>query len=1067
MTNYLPQGYKLNSPRGEYTIEAVIGRGATAVAYIASFDSGNGLISKRILKECYPSYITINRTESGALLCETRHESKFSEIKNQFAESGATQNNIRNVPGLTNLIPPILDRIYANNTVYLDVMNFDGETWDNKKDLSLIEKMRICLSVAKAVKRIHESNHLCLDLKPSNVLVLDTTSANDDVVHFIDFDSIRKKTDIGFGNSLSFTEMWAAPEQSNPYGYSSISEATDIYTIGELVFWSVFGRHSKPNEHRAFSVYPFDEAGSVDSELNRKSIRDILTELFRNTLRSSVRNRYQTVSSVIDGLEKLVSELNQKEYLVCHPISQNELFVGRDDEIKEIAEVLKHHKTVYVCGIGGIGKTTLVRNYCTNNEKQYDAILFLRYAESLISTFADDNQVQIHSMSMGDGESPKEYFDRKLRCLNRLYANSRLLIVLDNYDGQIDSDFKLVINGNWQTIIVTRQAPASNSMPIVYVDSVKNKECLYQLFEANLGRKILDTEHGFVDTIFERVANHTLIIELIAKQVMNSRLSIEKAAELVSEHGFAHMAVEKVDIVKDQDAFYATISDIITAVFDATRLSREKTSVLKLLSLFKCVGVSEDIIQELFGFDSKDTFNELHREGWLIIEELNIKLHPVISETVGIWEWADELQEMLLDVFKKLFKYLKLEEEKEEYPKKLSRLNSKMKEVYEKNPRLLKFMKKVFVGNDYVKEAAFERMLRGESYKPADQDQLQKYVDVATALIEGCQNLGNIKHTAIYKDLLFRTIISTPRYKDEYILEKSMELLNDDDCSNGVAILKLYDLVVSIYCERYDFSNAWAIISNAEHFVKHQRDKHLHALYYDLISTYYDGKLNGSYDAAADDEEKMLSLLLNALDQSIRYMKKSNHYDRHLWLSRFYLSKANVLIRSCPEKKDEIDEILTAAKRLLEENTLPYSELRCDYNMSRAWYYTLVEPYYKGMIEFAQEAYKIGKETFKTGLDLIEKYIVPLANMLLEWKLYDESAKWLSMGVRACEEEADVIPYIRKRMELLSYMLDVYIEAENKDKCRELVSQIDELNAQNKEYGIKIDISEELRNYIQ
>ena len=32
MTNYLHQGYKLNSPRGEYTIEAVLGRGATAIA---------------------------------------------------------------------------------------------------------------------------------------------------------------------------------------------------------------------------------------------------------------------------------------------------------------------------------------------------------------------------------------------------------------------------------------------------------------------------------------------------------------------------------------------------------------------------------------------------------------------------------------------------------------------------------------------------------------------------------------------------------------------------------------------------------------------------------------------------------------------------------------------------------------------------------------------------------------------------------------------------------------------------------------------------------------------------
>ena len=1067
MTNYLPQGYKLNSPRGEYTIKSVLGRGATAIAYIASFDSGNGLISDRVLKECYPSYVNITRAESGDLICESRHEGKFGEIKRQFEISGATQNDIRNIPGLTNLVPPILDRIHTNNTVYLDVMNFDGETWENKKDLSLLEKIRICLSVAKAVKRVHESDHLCLDLKPSNILVLDTTSATDDVVHFIDFDSIRKKTSIDFGNSLSFTEVWAAPEQSNPFGYSSISEATDIYTLGELVFWSVFDRHSKPSEHRAFSTYPFDEADCSGNELSRKTIKDLLSKLFKNTLRSSVKNRYQSVDSVIDALEEVVAELDQTEYLVCHPIASSELFVGRDDELKEIAVSLDRHKTVYVCGIGGIGKTTLVRNYCANNADHFDAILFLRYAESLISTVTDDNQVQIHSVSKGDEETPKEYFERKLRCLNRLYAKSRLLVVIDNYEGKNDSDLKPLLNGNWQTIVVTRQAPVSNSMPVIQVESVKDRQYLYQLFEANLERKILDNEYGCVNTILDRVANHTLIVELIAKQVMNSRLSIESAVELVQKHGFAHMAVEKIDIIKDQDEFYATISDIITAVFDATKLSQAKIAALKLLSLFNCVGVSEEIIQELLEFDSKDIFNELHREGWLILEKSTIKLHPVISETVSIWKWTSELQEMLLSVFKKLFKYLKLEEEKEEYPKKLSRLHSMMKEAYEKNPRLLKFMKKVFIKDDYVKEVAFERMMRGESYEPADQEQLQKYVEVSTALIEGCQNLGYIKHSALFKDLLFRTVISTPRYKEEYILKKSTELLNDEKCTNGVAVLKLYDLVVSIYCERCDFTNAWVFISNAEYFVKHQRDKHLYSLYYDLIATYYNEKLNGAYDAATDDEEEMLSLLLNALEQSIRYMKKSNHLDRNLWLSRFYLSKATVLIRSYPENKEEIDEILTAAKHLLEQNTLPYSELRCEYNMSRAWYYTLVEPYYKGMTEFAQEAYKIGKETFKTGLDLIDKYLVPFADMLSRWKLYDESVKWLSIGVRVCEEAADIIPYIRKKMELISHILDVYMEAENMDKCREFVSQIDALNIQNLEYGIKIDIPDELRNAIK
>lgn len=1064
MSHYLPIGYKIKDRNRmcEYTVKGILGRGASTIAYLTDFLDDSGCSSERILKEYCPSAITITREDNGALLCDESCFSKYQEGLVRFRNSGSLQNNLRQRTCLKNETPPLQRIFEANNTCYLDVVPFAGRTLDKMESLTLLERMKICLTVAKVIEQYHENGLLYLDLKPENIFVL-TNAAGEavtDLVVLIDFDSVIEKDKVTFGKSLSFTKSWAAPEQINPHGFQKISEATDVYALGELVFWCVFGRHSKDEEHRSFSTYAFDDA--INYQAQRK-----LTEFFHNTLRSSPYNRWKTIGLGVDLLQDVVQSLTDKEYLVCRSIARDEVFVGRDEQVIEISDALEKNKTVYVCGMGGIGKTTLVRNYCAGIENQYDAILYLHYTESLIATVTDDNQLQINTVAQDDSESPREYFERKLRRLNHLYANARLLIVLDNYEGEFDADLQRLTEGNWETIVVTRKIPAFNMAPIIQVEAIADPHALCRLFEANLGRKVSADEYGYLDTIFEQVAYHTLVIQLIARQVKCSRLTLEKAVELVRKHGFARMAVEKVDIVKDQSEIYAAISDIITALFDASQLSQPQILTLKLLSLFDCVGVSEDIVQELLRLKSKDVFNELNREGWLVLEKQNISLHPVVSETVRLWAWTDALQSMLLEALKKLFKYLKLEGEREEYPKKLSRLNVKLKEAYENNPYLLRLAKKVFVRNDYVREVALERIMRGESYEPAEHEQLQKRVDASVALLNGCKSLKNVRESAIYRDLLYQTIIVAPRYKEEYILEKSLELLSDKRGMGGIAVLKLYSIVVSVYCERRDFVEAWATIGRAERFVKHQRDKHIHALYYDLISTYYNEKLDGAYDVVSDEEEDMLSLLLDALEQSIRSMKKSNHFDKELWLSRFLLSKANVLIRSYPEKKDEIDGILITIKQLLEENTLPYSQLRCDYNMSRAWYYTLVEPSYKGMYEFAGEAYKIGKDTFKTGLDFIDVYIVPVANMLLEWNLYEESVKWLLIAVQVCEKEPYVIPYIRKQMDLLSYMLDVYLKADDREKCRDLVKQIDAMNDQNTEYGVCVEISNEIRDALQ
>ena len=296
MTHYLPNGHTIKDPKlsCEYTIKGVLGRGASTIAYLADYSDGAGYTSERILKEYYPISLDIARGSSGELICAGSVAEKFIEGLARYKNGGALQNDLRKRACLKNETPP-LQRIFdANNTCYLDVVPFEGRTFDKFGTFTLHERLKICLAVAKLINQYHKEGYLYLDLKPENVFVLSNAAGEvvTDMVVLIDFDSVMKKDQVAFGKSLSFTKSWAAPEQINPHGFRKISEATDIYAIGELVFWSVFNRHSTEEERRGFSSYTFDD--TIRYTAQRK-----LSDLFHSTLRSSPRNRFSSLLPVV------------------------------------------------------------------------------------------------------------------------------------------------------------------------------------------------------------------------------------------------------------------------------------------------------------------------------------------------------------------------------------------------------------------------------------------------------------------------------------------------------------------------------------------------------------------------------------------------------------------------------------------------------------------------------------------------------------------------------------------------------------------------------------------------
>ena len=632
----LNNGYIFNADGRQYTVIEQLGSGAYTVAYLAECSNGE-LVTKCILKEYAP---------------HNNYDIEFGKAR--FIASGKMQNTIRQKSVLTNQTPPVSHVFEANGTAYIDVACYNGTTLDKLDSLTLPQYMALCETIAKTVGYYHNSGFLCLDLKPENIFILQ--NAPDDtitqLVEFIDFDSIRDLNN--GGNTLfSYTRDWAAPEQLNPYAATKISTTADIYTVGEIVFYLLFGRHSTDTEHRGFSRFPFEECKrEYQKYTERPDVQTLLTRLFRNTIRSSATNRFQTIDEVTKLLGALVELLNQKDYIIpiLPPVSPD--FVGRDTEIRQIAESLQSNHVLYLTGVGGIGKTTLVKNYISRYRTEYDVIAYLEYDGDIQHTFCDDMQLQISTVSRQDGEPLDEYFARKLKAFKRICGGRRVLFVLDNFTDRLTKDLSRIIDCGYDTIIATRQKPPKNSFAVLEVGAIADTSELFRLIALNLERTPTKEERLCFEEIITLIQGHTLVLELIARQIAAGRLDIHTALDLIRENGFSRFSGEKVGNIKDGEEVYDTLSMIVTALFDAGNMSDTARFTLKILALLNVRGLETSLVQKFFPDIQQTTVSALSAEGW-IYDDNRIHLHPVIAETVRNWLWsADDVT--VMDYHKKM-----------------------------------------------------------------------------------------------------------------------------------------------------------------------------------------------------------------------------------------------------------------------------------------------------------------------------------------------------------------------------------------------------------------------------
>ena len=303
-------------------------------------------------------------------------------------------------------------------------------------------------------------------------------------------------------------------------------------------------------------------------------------------------------------------------------------FVGRTAELSEIHNSLHSScNKMFLVGMGGIGKSELIRRYVQIHKDDYRMILWIPFHNSLLETIGNDASVEIQGLSRQDyaEDSDRDYFLRKLQIL-RLLTDKHVLLIVDNYDVDADPDLEEFLKGEYSVLFSTRNHPHHPYIPQMQIHAITNTDELRKIFYSEYTRIVDAQAQKHVDAILDLLCGHPLSIRLVAATMQNRRLTPQKMHDLLESgrEGMMRSNLRAAEMIYGQ----------LARIFQLSDLTGDEKILLCSLACLHLSGITVEAFYEYCKMDDYDVIDHLIDRNWVIHNTATdeVSLHPRIAE---------------------------------------------------------------------------------------------------------------------------------------------------------------------------------------------------------------------------------------------------------------------------------------------------------------------------------------------------------------------------------------------------------------------------------------------------
>lgn len=301
-------------------------------------------------------------------------------------------------------------------------------------------------------------------------------------------------------------------------------------------------------------------------------------------------------------------------------------FFGREEELFNLKEMAVQGRKCLISGVGGIGKTELLRQLIRSceEEQSIDCIAVVPYTVGLVESFGKVFPGFRH-------QEAEESFNHVLFQLEQKVADgNRVLLLVDDMNNTLEDDptLKKLASLSCGVLITSRRQELDDFE--TYPISDPSPSTCALIFRDNYGKPLTQEDRSVLnDLLCKESLCHPLTLRLMARAAHSNGWSVQELKEHLRQSNISLTWVEddrimKLDQIYRQLYSYMQIPDSCQNLVELfTLLPRDNYSLEFLEDVFASVTAGNDLAYRL---------NLLTEGGWLDETDNGYAMHPLIAQ---------------------------------------------------------------------------------------------------------------------------------------------------------------------------------------------------------------------------------------------------------------------------------------------------------------------------------------------------------------------------------------------------------------------------------------------------